>query len=203
VLATAIVVCALAQVPLLYAEHVDSLRLRAVVKPIASLAFVVVGATTHAPPAVIVGLVLAMLGDVLLIPGGAGLSFLLGLGSFLAGHVAYATSFLIRGVAPLLTIGVLAALAIVAVPVARWLLPHVRDPKMRAPVIAYMIVITAMVALAAGTRAPWILVGAVAFYLSDLSVARDRFVASGFANRLWGLPLYYAAQIVIAISTAG
>jgi hypothetical protein len=41
----------------------------------------------------------------------------------------------------------------------------------------------------------------LAFYLSDLAVARDRFVARAFVNRLWGLPLYYAAQILFAVST--
>jgi len=41
-------------------------------------------------------------------------------------------------------------------------------------------------------------VGAVLFFLSDLLVARDRFVAPGFGNRLLGLPLYYAAQLLLA-----
>jgi uncharacterized membrane protein YhhN len=45
-----------------------------------------------------------------------------------------------------------------------------------------------------------ILIGALAFFLSDLSVARNRFVAPGFVNRLWGLPLYYAAQLLLASS---
>jgi uncharacterized membrane protein YhhN len=45
-----------------------------------------------------------------------------------------------------------------------------------------------------------ILAGAVAFYLSDLSVANDRFVHESFFNKLWGLPLYYAAQILLAAS---
>jgi hypothetical protein len=43
-----------------------------------------------------------------------------------------------------------------------------------------------------------VLLGAVMFYASDLSVARDRFVKRGFLNRVWGLPLYYAAQLVLA-----
>ena len=42
----------------------------------------------------------------------------------------------------------------------------------------------------------------MAFALSDLSVARDRFVRPGFANAAWGLPLYFAAQLVIASSVA-
>ena len=43
-------------------------------------------------------------------------------------------------------------------------------------------------------------VGALAFYFSDISVARDRFVGAGFGNRLWGLPLYYFAQILFALA---
>lgn len=40
------------------------------------------------------------------------------------------------------------------------------------------------------------------FWCSDLAVARDRFIAPGFVNRLWGLPLYYAAQVAFAWSVA-
>jgi hypothetical protein len=62
-----------------------------------------------------------------------------------------------------------------------------------------------MVALAAGSfsyRVSWLLAaGAFGFYLSDLSVARDRFVAPAFVNRLWGLPLYYAAVLLLAASS--
>jgi len=45
-----------------------------------------------------------------------------------------------------------------------------------------------------------LLAGAALFFVSDLAVARDRFVAPGFANRLWGLPAYYAGQLLIAWS---
>ena len=44
--------------------------------------------------------------------------------------------------------------------------------------------------------------GAVAFFLSDLAVARDRFVAKGWVNRVWGLPLYYFGQVLLATSVA-
>jgi hypothetical protein len=36
------------------------------------------------------------------------------------------------------------------------------------------------------------------FYLSDLAVARERFVSSTFWNRAWGVPLYFGAQLVLA-----
>jgi hypothetical protein len=45
-------------------------------------------------------------------------------------------------------------------------------------------------------------VGAVLFAASDVSVARDRFVGAGFSNRLWGLPLYVGAQLLLAASVA-
>jgi uncharacterized membrane protein YhhN len=76
----------------------------------------------------------------------------------------------------------------------------------RLPVLAYIVVISTMVVLAAG--AAWgtqqwvILLGAVMFYFSDVSVARDRFVAPGFINGLWGLPLYYGGQLFLAYSVS-
>jgi uncharacterized membrane protein YhhN len=146
------------------------------------------------------GLVLSALGDVLLIPESRA-AFLAGLGSFLLGHVAYAIAFGLRGVAPLATGVAAAAVVVVAFPILRWLWPHVPD-KMRPPVAGYILAISAMVALAIGTFAAHgnaaLVVGAIGFYLSDLAVARDRFVAKGFVNRAWGLPLYFFAQLTLA-----
>ena len=45
-------------------------------------------------------------------------------------------------------------------------------------------------------------VGAVMFTASDIAVVRDRFISKDFINRAWGLPLYYAAQLLIAWSIA-
>jgi uncharacterized membrane protein YhhN len=150
--------------------------------------------------------------------------FLLGLGAFLLSHVTYIVAFTRVRPEALAAVLVAAALVMPAGLVARWLWPHLgRD--MRGPVLAYIAVITAMVAAAAGAvagsgpagpsiaaltaggpPAHWVwqvavMCAAVAFYLSDVSVARDRFVAPGFDNRIWGLPLYYAAQLLFALST--
>jgi uncharacterized membrane protein YhhN len=77
---------------------------------------------------------------------------------------------------------------------------------MRTPVRIYMVVIGVMTALACGVSAgggPWaVAVGALAFAASDVSVARDRFVRPEFVNRAWGLPLYYAAQLLLATTPA-
>jgi hypothetical protein len=55
----------------------------------------------------------------------------------------------------------------------------------------------------AGAGGPWaVAAGALAFTASDVSVARDRFVREEFFNRAWGLPLYYCAQLLIALTPA-
>jgi uncharacterized membrane protein YhhN len=181
-----------------------------VFKPLAALSFVLLGLytgalTTRWGTVLFVGLVLAAGGDVLLIPKSRRF-FLFGLVSFLLGHVAYAVAFGLRGLDVRWLLGALVLLAAIAVFVLRWLWPHV-EREMRIPVAAYMIVITSMVALGAGTFGARgdarLLVGAVAFYLSDLAVARDRFVSRGFVNRLWGLPVYFGAQLLLAMSAGG
>ncbi len=197
-------VTAIAVLFLLVGEARDSKGLKWISKPLASLGFVwfawSMGPHDRAGWTIVVGLCLCLVGDVCLLPGRKQW-FLAGLGAFLAGHLAYAAAFWQRGVSlPTAAIAAL-LLAIPALVVWRWLKPHV-EPAMRAPVTAYIVVITTMVACAlagAGVRADWLAVtGAIAFYLSDLAVARDVFVKPGFVNRLWGLPLYYGAQLCLA-----
>ena len=190
-------------------------------KPLASTGFVGVAIAAMAAGglgsgeggygrAVLAALVLSWIGDVLLMSSRSAL-FLAGLGVFLLAHVGFGAAFLLRGQDLGWTAGALAVLAIPALIVSRWLRPHL-PPEMRVPVHAYIVVITGMLALAVGTVAAGspgiVLAGALAFYLSDLSVARDRFVRESFsvresfANKLWGLPLYYAAQLCLAASVA-
>ena len=40
----------------------------------------------------------------------------------------------------------------------------------------------------------------ILFAISDLAVARERFVAQTIRNKVWGLPFYYGAQVLIALS---
>jgi uncharacterized membrane protein YhhN len=182
-----------------------------VAKPLASTGFVAVALAagalgTRYGQLVLLALALSWLGDVLLIPKQVKAAFLAGLVSFLLGHVAFAAAFVARGVS-LPALAVTAALLAVPLVLAlRWLGPHV-EGSMRLPVRAYVTVISAMVMCAAGTvwaaGNPMILLGALAFYASDLAVARERFVVHTFTNELWGLPLYYGAQLLLAWTVAG
>lgn len=154
---------------------------------------------------IFLGLVLSAVGDVLLIPKQSPRAFLAGLGSFLLGHVAYTFAFAVRGLDPITVAVAMLAVLAMGLAVLRRLLVHVPE-KMRRPVLAYVVVISAMLVCAAGTvgRAgiPAIFAGAFAFYLSDLAVARQRFVQRSFANKAWGLPLYFGAQLILAGTVA-
>lgn len=193
---------------LLVCEARDARRGIAVTKTIASTGFVGVAvasgaANTPYGRAILVALVLSWLGDVLLIPKGAKAAFLGGLVAFLLGHVAYAFAFTMQGT-DLGASGIAAAvLALGAFSVGRMLV-RAAPSKLRVPVMAYIAVISTMVATAVGAVATGadiaILVGAVMFYFSDLGVARDRFVQKSFWNKAVLLPLYYGAQVIFALS---
>lgn len=152
-------------------------------------------------------LLLSFLGDALLVPRGHKAVFLGGLLAFLLGHCAYVGAFVLRGVDPLAfaAAGVVAVFA--AIGVMRWLRPHLRG-VMRVAVPAYVAVIGAMVcasvaavvAAGHGPRAApgaLLIAGTCCFWVSDLAVARERFVADGYVNRVVGIPLYFFAQLLI------
>jgi len=193
---------------LIYFTATDNDRGGWIAKPLASTGFVLTalaaGALDSSPGRIMmVAFCLCWLGDILLIPKDAKGAFLAGLVSFLLGHVGFIVAFVVRGVA-LNWAAVTAILLILpAVGVLRWLWPHV-STGMKKPVLAYIITISVMVFMAAGTHGTlsnWrIPLGATCFFLSDLSVARNRFIAPDWRTRAWGLPLYYGAQLLLAWS---
>jgi len=215
-----IAICIVACAVLLGAEYAGArrgggraARVRAIAKAVASAAFVARGMPAlGAGPyetAVVVGLVLGALGDLALL-GSSKRAFLAGLALFLGGHLAYVVGFATLE-APqywLIFAGPFAAIAIIAaVLVLGWLWPHTGN--LRWPVLAYVIAIVAMVIGAFAVRSTgalpspqrtYVAIGAALFFVSDLAVARERFVARDVRNRLWGLPAYYAAQLLIASS---
>ena len=115
-------------------------------------------------------------------------------------------AFFLRGLSPVWTLVFVAVLTLPRYHVLRWLLPHVSSDGMRRAVTLYASVLSIMLAAAGGTwvEAPdWrIGTGALLFYLSDLAVARQRFVTRALANKLLGLPAYYAGQVLLAFSLA-
>jgi len=181
----------------------------AIAKSAATAGFLVVAARagllrTSFGRLVYAGLALSACGDILLI-GNSGRLFLYGLTAFLGAHLLYTVAFLTRGVDRRWLLSASLPLAALSIAVSAWLAPHI-DPAMQLPVRAYTVVITAMVIAATGmggrTANLLVPVGAICFYLSDLAVAADRFVQPDFPNYTWGLPLYYAGQLLIAAGAA-
>ncbi len=153
---------------------------------------------------VLVALALSWVGD-LALTFDQRTAFVGGLVAFLLGQVAYSIGFATLGVdaAAAATVGIV--LAVIGWFLWRWLAPHVDD--MRVPVLAYVVVITIMVVMAGGAfgagATALIPIGAALFYLSDVAVARNQFVAPGVVNRVVGLPLYYLAQVLLAATAGG
>ncbi len=155
---------------------------------------------------VVAGLAFGAIGDLLLLRSERKF-FMGGLVVFLLSHLAYIGAFLALGVSP----PGIAVGAAVVVPFAygvwRYLGQHVGS--MMGPVLTYMFVISTMVACAHGSLSQVVslaravlMLAAVLFFLSDLFVARHRFVKPEFLNRAIGLPLYYVAQLLFGLGAS-
>ncbi|KAG0241225.1 YhhN-like protein-domain-containing protein [Mortierella sp. GBAus27b] len=167
---------------------------------VASTAAPVVAHSTYTK-AMMTAFVLGYVGDVLLIPVRG---FLPGLASFLAGHAAFMVAFTFHGQDPVARqkgVGFIVTMALIVAP---WLLPKIKNKVMQVAVVAYMLVISGMVLTAFGSLTldreylPERFVGALMFFFSDLFVARQQFVHKTVLNKWIGLPLYYIGQLLLA-----
>jgi uncharacterized membrane protein YhhN len=194
-----------ALVSLLHAIRVEDRALEVCSKTAASIAFVALGCVRWSTGDAVgtwllAGLAVCAVGDVLLLFKRA---FDIGLLAFLSGHVFY-----IAGFGAAVPVGSWSLTALLPVVVAAmvagvWLWPHLG--RRRPTVTAYVAVISIMVwggaSVSWNHALPWTAAaGALLFYLSDLAVARHRFVRPDFVNRALGLPLYYAGQFLISLA---
>jgi uncharacterized membrane protein YhhN len=186
-------------------------RLEYVLKP-ATLALLVAAALAAdlggAKAWVVAALVLGLLGDVglMLSSGRTDRPFVLGLAAFLVGHLCYQVAFVIAGlhgvqsIAGLLIVGGAAALV----------LPDVlrgarrsAGPEFAYVVAAYAAVLALMAVLAVGTSIIATAFGGVLFLVSDMLIARDRFVAPVRHGKLLVIVTYHLAQFLILIGLIG
>jgi uncharacterized membrane protein YhhN len=218
---------ALACALLVAAEWRRMAALRITAKLVASAMFVAVGVhaleaghdVAHArfaesmfAESMFAGLVLGAIGDACLLAAGKRW-FLAGLGAFLLGHLAYVAGIaMIEPAARWPGDAGWLAVAPAGVGLAALAVLWPRLGSLRLPVIAYVTTISVMViaaiAAARGAALPEpnrhrLVIGASLFFVSDLAVARERFVSRNFTNKLWGLPAYYSGQLLIAWSIAG
>ncbi len=149
------------------------------------------------------GLVASWFGDLALSFTGQR-PFLAGLVFFAIAHGLYTAGFFARSSMDLVAVAVSGiAMAVTAAAILRWLAPHMPG-SMRTPVAAYVGIISVMVVTSFGTSGalpdPRISTAAVLFAISDVLVARNRFVVHALANRVVGLPIYFTAQVLFAVT---
>ena len=178
-----------------------------VFKPITTLLFFAVIGRPESTFArwVTAGIALSVIGDVALL-GQSDRAFIIGLVAFLLGHVAYVIGFLgIAAWSPHVAIvAVVMVLSSILLLRATWK----GSAGMHAATIAYAAVITTMVVTAWATvggpllMAPYAAVGAVLFYISDSSLALNRFRRPVPHIALWAMGVYWLGQLGIAIAAS-
>jgi uncharacterized membrane protein YhhN len=148
----------------------------------------------------VVALVASLAGDVfLMLPRDL---FVAGLGAFLVAHVAYTGGLVAAGIdAAWLVVGV-AAVAVAVAGIGPPLVRGVRRtaPELVVPVVAYVVVISTMVAAAVGTGDGTAAAGAVLFYASDALIGLTRFVRAHPRGNLAVMVTYHLGQALLVLS---
>jgi uncharacterized membrane protein YhhN len=147
---------------------------------------------------VVVGLIFCWLGDF-----SGQRSFKASVVAFALAHLSFIIAFLIRGIKGKRLLVSLGIFLISSLGIFYWLYPHVSKSD-QSFVFIYMIIITAMVVIALGSKLSYsqiiISYGAILFYVSDIFVARWRFVDPSGINAFFCYPLYYSSCLLFAIS---
>lgn len=125
-----------------------------------------------------------------------------GIGCFMVAYAFYVGAFAVKGFGPIAVPAMVAAV-VLAIIVWKYLMPHI-PARMRIPVAAYSCLLIVLMAtgVAVGVRHSHmgLAVGAVLLAVSDIAVARERFVAHSIANKVAGLPLYYLGQVLVVLA---
>ena len=181
--------------------------LELVFKPIRTLLFFAVIGRPETAFArwVTVGMALSVVGDVALL-WDSNRAFLVGLAAFLLAHITYVIAFLGAAVwSPHVAIAAVVVLASSVMLVrATWK----GAAGMHGATIAYAVVISAMVISAWATvggpltMAPYAAVGAVLFYISDSTLALNRFRRPIPHIAFFAIGIYWLGQLGIAIAAS-
>lgn len=150
----------------------------------------------------VVALAFSLLGDVFLMLPDRDRFFVFGLGSFLVGHLAYVPGLVLIAFG---AGGFLVGVVVVVVAMATVGLRIVRavrtgEPALLVPVMAYMGVISLMVACAFATTTPVAIAGALLFYGSDSLIAWNGFVSPFRRADVAIMVTYHLGQIGLALA---
>jgi len=214
---------ALVVLALLIAELRDDRRAQFFFKPLAALGFILLalkfGALDSLYGQVILGgLVACAVGDVLLLLRNSEKLFMSGMAAFGVGHVLYLVAFIANTAPPIFNVadpgfslpngllivpllfGFLVGLFVYRGIIAK-LSKQIRFAIGFYTTIIYLMVFFALDIDPVGWRGV-VPIAAMMFALSDMFVARDRFVKPSHMNFLAITPLYFGAQALFALSTS-
>ena len=200
---------ALLVLALLIAELRENRRAQFFFKPLAALGFIVLALQFGALEStygktILAGLIACAFGDIFLLSRTSEKYFKAGMGAFALGHVFYViaiSKIRIDFTADITNWAVIFIAGLFALQTVR------KIPKrMQRPVLYYSLIIFLMVlfSLFAPRSAPFTFIpfAAIMFAVSDMFVARDRFINPNPKNALAITPLYFGAQALFALSTA-
>lgn len=202
VLLTATALCALAN---WWSRVTHSDRIEAWAKPLTTMLVIGLALANESPTGriatAVIALVFCLWGDIALMP--AIDNFVLGLASFLIGHVVFIVLFAQYGV-PHVALGAVALglMAVLAATAGRRIVTGAvnKDPALRIPVIAYLVVISAMTVCGWATGRGWVIAGATLFVISDSLLGWRAFVRERSWMAVAVMVTYHGAIVSLALS---
>jgi uncharacterized membrane protein YhhN len=185
-------------------------RVEHVAKPLTMALLVGVAATAGDPSSdvrvwLVVGAALGLVGDIALMAKGE-VAFMIGLGAFSLGHLAYAVSALYVGFdSAWALIGLAYMVVLLAFRFATRTVPGARrlgGSTVAGAVVFYACVISAMVITAWGSAVALAGVGAMAFAASDWVLGHERFVGPIPGGRMSVMVPYHIGQALLIVGLA-
>ena len=183
----------------------DDARVERWAKPLATIGVIGLALVSGAPgdrvAVAVVALVLCLAGDVFLMPMLD--KFVLGLASFLLGHLVFIVLFVkygldnptLGGIDLMMAAVLIASVGMVVVKGAA-----AKDRALKTPVLAYLCVISAMAAVGWATGLPWVIAGSTLFVVSDAVLGYRQFVQARPWMPVAIMVTYHGAIASLALS---
>lgn len=201
-LLTATALCALAN---WWSRVIDSERIERWAKPLTTMLVIGLALANESPTGrvatAVIALIFCLWGDIALMAPID--NFVLGLASFLIGHVVFIVLFAQYGM-PHVALGVvaLALMTVLAATAGRRIVNGAvaKDPALRIPVAAYLLVISAMTVCGWATGRGWVIAGATLFVISDSLLGWRAFVRERSWMSVAVMVTYHGAIVSLALS---
>ena len=180
-------------------------RLEEIFKPLTTILVMWVAIAADGPRTAtvlaVIGLVFCLIGDIALLDVVD--KFIVGLCAFLTGHIVFIAMFVnLHLRRPAWGLVAIAVLAVHLAVVGRHIVvgAKLKNPELRIPVLAYLVIISSMGVVAVMTGRWWPVAGAAAFVVSDSLLGWRMFVSDKRWLALSVMVTYHAALVGLALS---